>query len=139
MSRIVVDASVIGPIVIPDEAGDLIPEVFGAISAGDAVVPQHWRLEVANLARMAVRRGRLTEEALSSVFSDLLDLAIEVDGETDRHAWTTALGLSRRHDLTAYDAAYLELALRLQLPLATSDGKLRRAALAEGAQLVGPE
>lgn len=136
MNRIVVDASMLGPLVIPDEAGDLVPDIVNALTAGEAVVPQHWRLEVANLARMAIRRGRLTEQAMGKVFADLAELIIEVDAETDRNAWTTTLELGSRHDLTAYDAAYLELATRLQLPLATSDGKLKRAASAEGIRLV---
>lgn len=136
MSRIVVDASTLGPLVIPDEADDLVPDIVNALTAGEAVVPQHWRLEVANMARMAIRRGRLTEQAMSKVFADLAELIIEVDADTDRNAWTTTLELGSRHDLTAYDAAYLELAIRLRLPLATNDGKLKRAALAAGIGLV---
>ncbi len=136
MTRIVVDASVLGPLIVPDEASDLLPGVLSALMAGEAVAPRHWRLEVANLARMAVRRGRLFEEALNRIFADLRDLIVEIDSETDLHAWTTSLELSRRHDLTVYDAAYLELASRLRLPIATSDGKLRRAASAEGVPLV---
>jgi len=136
VSQIVVDASVLGPLIVPDERDELIPLVFQALSAGNAVAPQHWRLEVANLARMAVRRGRLNDDALVPVFADLRDMIVEVDSQTDRCAWAETLELSRRHDLTAYDAAYLELALRSGLALATRDGRLARAATAEGVALI---
>ena len=134
MTALVVDASVLAPLIVPDERDDLIPAVLSALLDGEALVPQHWRLEVANLARMAVRKGRLTDEALVRVFDDLRELNVSVDQETDRLAWSECLELSRRHNLTTYDAAYLELAMRADLPLATRDRRLRNAA---GVEKVG--
>ena len=128
MTGLVVDVSVMGPLIVPDERDDLVPAVLNALLAGEALVPLHWRLEVANLARMAVRKGRLTDQALVAVFDDFRDLNVSVDPETDRLAWGDSLELSRRHDLTAYDAAYLELAMRADLPLATLDRRVRDAA-----------
>ena len=136
MSRLVVDASVIAPLIVPDEHGDLIQDVLDALLTGDAVAPQHWRLEVANLARMAVRRRRLEEDALDAIFADLREMVVEIDSETDRLAWTACLDVSRRRNITVYDAAYLELALRLDLPIATRDRRLADAATAEGVELI---
>ena len=130
MSRIVLDASVIGPLIIPDEASDLRDDVLLALASGIVVVPQHWRLEVANLARMAVRKKRLDDIMLPAIVSRLSDYLVEVDTETDRNAWSGILDLSRRHDLTIYDAGYLELTLRVGARLATSDRRLSKAAAA---------
>jgi predicted nucleic acid-binding protein len=124
-----------GPFFLPDGADDLREDVVAALSAGSVVVPQHWRLEVANLAMTAVRRGRLSDDLLPSVMTRLADLMkrladfiVETDPQTERNAWSATLDLSRRHSLTLYDAAYLELALRTGARIATSDKRLRRAA-----------
>lgn len=137
MTLLVVDASAIGPLVLPDERENLIAGLFEELAAGNAVVPGNWRLEVANLARVAVRRRRIEAERLPRIFSRLKKLAVEVDVETDAAAWNASLDLAGQHDLTAYDAAYLELAMRRRLPLATLDGPLSRAALAENVSLFG--
>jgi len=129
VTQIVADASVVGPFFLPDEVDELREDVVEAFSNGTVVVPQHWRLEVANLAVIAVRRGRLHDDQLPSVMSRLADYGVEVDGQTDRHAWSATLELSRRHSLTLYDAAYLELAVRRGARLATSDKRLGQAAL----------
>jgi predicted nucleic acid-binding protein len=117
-----------GPFFLPDGADDLREDVVAALSAGSVVVPQHWRLEVANLAMTAVRRGRLSDDLLPSVMTRLADFIVETDPQTERNAWSATLDLSRRHSLTLYDAAYLELALRTGARIATSDKRLRRAA-----------
>jgi len=69
--------------------------------------------------------------------TDLALLPIQVDAETDRQAWGPTARLSERYRLTSYDAAYLELALRLGLPLASLDSELRLAAQTEGVPLLG--
>jgi predicted nucleic acid-binding protein len=91
-------------------------------------VPSLWRLEVANVLRSAVRRGRCDEAYVDRMIDRLSQLPIGIDGETDHHAWTDTLSLARRYALTVYDAAYLELALRLRQPLATCDSELIVAA-----------
>lgn len=94
----------------------------------EALVPALWPLEVANvIARTEVKA--LLSEARSAEFIGLLnDMAIRVDDETTQHALEGTLQLARRFSLSAYDAAYLELALRAGLPLATLDNDLRSAA-----------
>jgi predicted nucleic acid-binding protein len=84
-----------------------------------------------------VRRGRITAAYRDASLADLGALAIAVDHGTHEHAWSATLQLSERFGLTAYDAAYLELAQRRRLPLATLDGALIRAAQAESVVLIG--
>lgn len=92
------------------------------------MVPTLWRLEVANVLRNAVRRGRREEAYADHSLARLARLAISSDEETDHHAWAATRQLSRAENLTLYDAAYLELALRKRLPLASCDSDLIAAA-----------
>jgi predicted nucleic acid-binding protein len=107
------------------------------LTEGGAWVPALWRLEVANVLEMGVRRNRHDAAFRDATLVDLEQLSIHVDPETDRHAWSATLRLAERHKLTLYDAAYLELAQRRGLPLATLDEDLRAAASAEGVILLG--
>ena len=102
-----------------------------------AVVPSLWRLEIANGLQMALRRKRINAGFRDNALAELAALAIAVDGETDTHAWSATLRLSDQFRLTVYDAAYLELARRRQLPLATRDQALRAAAQAIGIETMG--
>jgi predicted nucleic acid-binding protein len=102
-----------------------------------AWVPGLWKLEVANILEMGARRGRHDTAFRNSTLADLALLPISIDAETDRQAWGATLQLAERHRLTLYDAAYLELALRRGLPLASLDSELRGAAKAEGVVLLG--
>lgn len=102
-----------------------------------AVVPSLWRLEIANALQMAIRRKRIDAAFRDAALVELGLLAITVDGETDVHAWTVILGLSDRFRLTVYDAAYLELARRRKLPLATRDQAMGAAARECGVQVLG--
>jgi predicted nucleic acid-binding protein len=97
-----------------------------------AVVPAHWKLEIANGFRSAERRGRIDREYRDLSLQDLGRLAITVDLETVRHAWQATLELADRFGLTPYDAAYLELALRRELPLGTVDRALLEASRIAG-------
>lgn len=102
--------------------------VLDAMKADEAVVPGLWGLEVANVLVRAEAAG-LVGEARSEAFVGMLrKLDISVDPATPVHALATTLQLARRLKLSAYDAAYLELALRAGLPLATLDEKLLKAA-----------
>lgn len=98
-------------------------------------MPQHWRIEVASLGRKAVRKGNLTLSELEIGLATLARAPVQHDPETTIHIWTTTLGLAHKHDLTVYDAAYLELVLRRRLPLLSNDTDLRDAVNAEGARL----
>ena len=134
---IVLDSSATLAWVYADEITEPIRYVFNLVSERGAWVPGLWKLEVANILEMGVRRGRHDAAFRDSTLADLALLPISVDPETDRHAWGATLQLSERHRLTLYDAAYLELALRRRLPLASLDADLRGAAQSEGAAVLG--
>jgi predicted nucleic acid-binding protein len=133
----VLDSSVALAWVYSEETTKAVEQVFQMLSEGGAWVPGLWRLEVANILTMGIRRGRHGPAFRDSTLADLALLPIQVDGETDRHAWGATMKLAERHRLTLYDAAYLELALRRELPLATLDKDLRAAANAEKNQTLG--
>jgi predicted nucleic acid-binding protein len=99
----------------------------------EGVVPSLWWFEVRNGLIMGERRRLLTEQRTGRFLRDLARAAIIVDGIPDE---TAVLTLARRQRLTVYDAAYLELALREALPLATLDQALASAAQAEGVDVV---
>lgn len=94
-----------------------------------AWVPSLWPLEVANSLQMAVRRHRIDTAFRDASLANLALLNIQMDPDTANFAWNDTLRLAGQHDLTLYDATYLELALRLSLPLATRDSALRKAAV----------
>ena len=100
------------------------------VAEDGAVVPTLWRLEVANSLTVAARRGRIDADFRRAALADLALLDIRADPDTDTHAWTGTLQLADRFRLTVYDAAYLELAQRRALPLATLDEELLGAAAA---------
>ncbi len=134
---LVLDSSVTLAWIYRDETTAAVSEVFKIVVAGGAWVSALWRLEVANVLEMGVRRGRHTAEFRDATLTDLALFPITTDGETERQAWGATLQLASRNRLTVYDAAYLELAKRRALPLATLDGDLRTAAIAEGIELMG--
>jgi predicted nucleic acid-binding protein len=101
------------------------------------VVPSLWRLEVANALQMAVRHKRIDAKFRDASIADLRVLPIAIDPDTDRHAWGSTLILAERCHLALYDAAYLELAQRAGLPLASLDSQLRAASKAVGVTLLG--
>jgi predicted nucleic acid-binding protein len=95
-------------------------------------VPATWTLEMANVLARGESRGILTESQTQAFLALLAALPIVVDAQTSARSFTTTLDLARRHGLSAYDASYLELALRAQLSLATFDRELRRGAAQAG-------
>jgi predicted nucleic acid-binding protein len=120
-----------------DETTDSIRRVFDEVAEEGAVVPGLWRLEVANSMTMAVHRGRIDADFRRASLADLALLNITTDPHTDSYAWGETLNLADRFNLTLYDAAYLELAGRRSLPLATLDGELRAAAAILGLHVIG--
>lgn len=100
-----------------------------------AVVPSLWPLEVANATLVGERRKRLSEARTRRFLTLLAALPITIDDETSHRAFRDLLPLARAHKLSAYDAAYLELAIRRGLPLASLDTKLKSAAAATGVGL----
>ena len=111
-------------------------KVLDAMKQDNALVPLTWGLEVANVIARAEAKGLVTE-ARSGVFLEMLaDMEIDVDAATFAHALTDTLQLARRYKLSSYDASYLELALRLGMPLATLDEDLQKAAKKAGVKRV---
>jgi predicted nucleic acid-binding protein len=133
----VLDSSATLAWIYDDETTDAIRALFDQVADAGAFVPALWRLEVANSLTMAVRRKRIDAEFCRAALADLALLDITTDPQTDAHAWGETLTLANRFQLTLYDAAYLELAQRRRLPLATLDGDLRGAASALGVVLLG--
>lgn len=128
MSRFVLDNSVVMAWCFEDEANDFTSAILESLAASEALVPTIWPLEVANVLLVGERKGRSTE-ARTSRFIALLDaLPIRVDAATSQHALSGIMTLAREQRLSAYDAAYLELAMREGVSLATQDKALRRAA-----------
>lgn len=125
---LVLDASMTIAWLFDDERTEAAQQVMMRVVSNGAIVPSLWRLEVANMLRNAVRRGRCDDDFADQSLSRLDRFRIRIDEETDLHAWGTTRALSREQGLTVYDAAYLELALRKELPLASCDGDLIEAA-----------
>jgi len=134
---VVIDASVTLSWYFEDERTPAANAVLDQVTATGAMVPSLWKLEVANGLQMAIRRQRIDAAFRDRALLHLARLPITIDPETDTHVWTTTLQLADRFQLTMYDAAYLELAQRRALPLATLDADLRPAAEALGLTLLG--
>lgn len=134
---LVLDSSVALAWVYRDETTNTILHIFEMVRDRSAWVPSLWRLEIANVLEMGVWRGRNDTVFRHAALADLALLPIQTDPETDKHAWGATLQLAGRHHLTLYDAAYLELALRRGLPLATLDRALQTAAATEKITLLG--
>ncbi len=129
-----IDASITLPWYFQDEVSPESESVFNRVTIEGATVPVHWRLEIANGFRTALLRRRIDRTYRDESLQDLSRPAIEIDTTTIRQAWTATLDLADRYDLTPYDAAYLELALRRNLPLATLDKKLLAASKLAGVE-----
>ncbi|MFN5757649.1 MAG: type II toxin-antitoxin system VapC family toxin [Planctomycetia bacterium] len=121
-----------------DEISRYAQAVEDSLPTAAAVVPSLWPLEVANALLMGERRKRATEAKVTAFLNLLAALPISVDDDTAGRAWQSSLHLARSHRLSVYDAAYLELAIRQRLPLATLDDNLAAAANAAGVPAYGP-
>ena len=138
MPGFVTDASATLPWCFADEATPWTEALLDRLQGGEeALVPAHWPVEVMNSLVMAMRRGRIDLDRVARFAGDLSSLAIRIEPPHDPAAWNAVIQVATKHHLTLYDAAYLELAQRTGLPLATLDGDLRKAARAEGITLVG--
>ena len=134
---LVLDSSVTLAWIYSEESTRATSELELRVIQSGAWVPSLWRLEVANILEMGVRRGRHNSAFRNATLTDLALLPISIDPETDRQAWGPTLHLAEHHRLTIYDAAYLELAQRRGLALATLDKELRTAAAKEKVVLLG--
>lgn len=135
LAGVVIDSSISIAWCFPDEKHDYSQAVLDTLASTQAFVPYLWHLEVANTLLVGERRKRSTQANTVRWLGFLAALPIAVDEETKVHAFGNTLNLARDHNLSAYDGAYLELAMRLGLPLATLDDKLKVAAAAVGVPL----
>lgn len=120
-----------------DERLDYADQVLGLLAQEtvEAVVPGIWALEAANVILKAQMKGHVSEARAAAFVALLTDMSISTDTRTAERAFSDTLQLARRFKLSVYDAAYLELALREGLALATLDGDLRSAMLQTGVAL----
>jgi predicted nucleic acid-binding protein len=133
----VVDASIALAWCFEDETSPSADEVLAMLPDDEAVAPSIWPLEIANALRSAERRGRIDEADIPSVTRLLTALPIRVETLGLERTLADVLPLARATQLSAYDAAYVDLALRTGFPLATADDFLAQAAVAAGASLMG--
>jgi len=136
MTDMVIDASLALAWCFKDELTETATRLLEELRSGAAAVPLLWPIEVANVLAIAERRKRITLAERAQLIALLETLEIDVDGETSALAFTRILDLAREQRLTAYDAAYLELAMRLGVPLASKDGDLCDAAERVGVKAV---
>jgi predicted nucleic acid-binding protein len=122
----------------PDEHASYPQSVLDALATTATAVPSLWFLEVANALLVGERRGRCTAADIATWLGFLAALPIHTDPETTGRAWSDTLSLVRTYNLSVYDASYLELSIRRNLPLAAVDGKLKDAATAAGVMLYTP-
>ena len=120
----VLDCSVTMAWIFPDEAAEATDRLRDSLVESKAFVPSLWPVEVGNALLIATRRGRVRVDEWSEIRANLEALPIEIDPVTTSRVWGTSLQLAETHQISVYDAMYLELAVRLQLPLATLDRAL---------------
>lgn len=134
----VLDASVTVAWILPNEVNSFTEHVLDELRRSAALVPSIWPLEVGNVILVAERRGRISEAQAAELLGRLDDLPIHTMATPLLRATQQLLMLARQHNLSVYDASYLELAMREGLPLATQDERLRAAAQGVGVQLFSP-
>ena len=132
----VVDSSVTLAWLLPDEQYAGLDALADALGTAPAHAPPLWSLEVSNALVTAQRRKRITERELDKLLKIVDGLPIELDSAPPADIGRAVLACARRFGLTTYDAAYLELAQRLSLPLATIDGPLADAARKAGVSVL---
>ena len=126
-AQFVVDASVVMSWCFADEADAYADGVLDRLAQDEALVPSIWPLEIGNVLLVAERRKRLSEADSARFLALLAELPIVVESEPPQRMLREILALARELDLSTYDAAYLDLAMRLGLPIATNDAALRKA------------
>lgn len=138
LARFVLDGSVTLAWLFHDEKDSYADAIVARLPAVEMLVPHLWHLEVANVLMVSERRGRCTQADSSHWLGFLSGLSITVDGQTERQAWSASLAIARQHALSVYDAAYLELAIRENVSIASLDKQLIAAAKAIGVPLFQP-
>ncbi len=121
--------------VFADEATPETERLRESLIGGRAFVPALWPIEVGNVLWVATSRGRITRDEWTRVRNSLGALPVEIEPVSAGRVWQAVLTLADEHGLSVYDAMYLELALRMQLPLATLDRRLAAVAIAAGIEV----
>jgi predicted nucleic acid-binding protein len=134
---LVLDASVALAWCFEDERTPSLSALLDRVADDGAIAPQLWPLEVLNGLASAERRGRIGPEDRLRLAGFLRRLPVTIDADTAANAWDAIADLSAARRVTVHDAAYLELAIRAGLPLATADAGLAAAARASGVEVVG--
>jgi predicted nucleic acid-binding protein len=134
---LVLDASAALGWVYQDEINDAALHILDRVTTAGAWVPAIWRLEVANGLQIGVRRGRIDAAYRDDALTTFALYDIKMDPDTWQQAWGGTIRLADRFGLTVYDAAYVELAQRRSLPLASFDDDMRAAAQALGLEIIG--
>jgi len=136
VSGFVIDASVALAWCFDDEATEATRALLDRFEEDHAQVPSLWHLELANALALGERKKRITPARTAEFIALVGGLPIVIDEQTPNHALGTVLELARSEQLSAYDASYLELAMRRGVPLATKDGDLVKAARRVGVGLL---
>jgi predicted nucleic acid-binding protein len=126
--RFVVDNSVVMAWCFEEEGNGYAESVLDSLAEGEAFVPAIWPLEVGNVLLVAGRKKRLSQASVVRFLTLLAGLPITVEQETPERMLKEIVSLAREQALSTYDASYLDLAMRLDLPLATQDASLLKAA-----------
>jgi predicted nucleic acid-binding protein len=132
----VVDCSVAMAWLFHDERTPKTAALLRRLASETALVPAWWFIEITNVLALAERKGRIAQAQSDAFIADLGKLGVERDDEAPDRAFSSLLPLCRTHQLTSYDAIYLDLAIRRNLPLATLDDDLRKAAKKLGVRLL---
>jgi predicted nucleic acid-binding protein len=127
-ARFVVDTSVVMAWCFQDAGNRYADAVLESLETSEACAPAIWPLEVGNVLLVAERKRRLSEASLVRFLALLRSLPITVEQEAPDRILTEIISLARTHHLSTYDASYLDLAMRLELPIATQDAQLVKAA-----------
>ena len=135
MTGVVIDASTALAWCFPDESSDYADSVLVALEGKTILVPAIWSLEIANAVLVGERKKRLRQPEILRFITLLENLSVLEDVQSVGDQVGNVLPLAREYSLSAYDAAYLELAIRHSVPLATLDGKLEKAAKQAGVTL----
>lgn len=123
----VLDSSVALAMLLPDEDSAAADALASRLAEGSVAVPTIWPLEVRNAMLAALRSRRITAAEFDERLQVLALLPVELEPPADVAALKRVVALARRHDLSVYDASYIDLAKQRGLPLATLDAKLRKA------------
>lgn len=133
----IVDCSVAMTWLFEDEATDACTDLLRRLGTQTGLVPAFWYLEIANVIGVAERAKRITLDRSAVFIGQLSQLDLEVEPESPNRVFHDLLPLCRAHELTSYDAVYLDLAARRRLPLATLGERLRKAAKKLDVKLLG--